>query len=150
MDAAALQGVFQCIFAAFLFASMGTFACFQLTREKPLWQAVIRSMTHIPFPSQLGSLEHCMYAYHVCFLENLYIWNPVLPFNVEEPSEAPHVEGAQVLCMVTEDSTSHISIQQRGNDNCTVHLEFSLQSNTSSFPNMGFSLSKAALACAIL
>ena len=107
-----LRGDFQWVFVAFLLTSIGAFACFQFTIEQFPWQVLIRHMTHMPCLSQLGSLEHCLYALQVCSLENFCIWNLVLPFNVEKLPEAPHVEGVQLLCMATGACPSLTSIQQ--------------------------------------
>ena len=141
-DATALQRDFQCVFLAYLFASMTAFACFHLTIEQPLWEAHIRHAAHMPCPSQLRCLEQCMYAHDVYSMENFYIWNHILPFYMDKLSEAPDVKEVQLLWVVTVDCPSLTNIQKVRQSDCTVHLEFGLQSNTSSFPYTGLSSAK--------
>ena len=63
-------------------------------------------------------------------MEDFWIWNPILLLDMEKLPEAPHVEGVQLLCMATVDCPSLTSIQQGRQDDCRVHLEFDLLSDT--------------------
>ena len=49
----------------------------------PAWQMLITQMTQLLCPPQLGSPHNCIYAHHICFLQDVHIWNPILLFNVE-------------------------------------------------------------------
>ena len=76
-----------------------------------------------------------MYAKHVCSSEDMCVWNAVLPFHVVKFPEVPHVKGFELLCMVTVDCPSLTDIQQGGQVDSKLHLEFGLQSKA--FPHTG-------------
>ena len=52
-------------------------------------------------PSQLGALEDGVDALHLSPVKNLCVWDLVLPPDVEQPPEASHMEGTEMLCMPT-------------------------------------------------
>ena len=135
-DTTALLGDLQIVFVVVLLASMEAFACFQLTLEQPVWQVLIGHATHVTSSPQLGS-QHCNSTHHICSLEGCCIWNPILPFDMEQLPKAPHVEGVQLLSMVTVDCPGLTGIQQGRQNSCTVHLEFWLQVDTLSLPCTG-------------